>query len=238
MADEACRPEFHWIDGVPTLQFLENRLLRLDFEKDPRYHRRLRGKNELLAKAVGLKSGAQSATQPFHVWDLSLGLAEDAWTLARLGCQVRGFEREPLLFRLVSESLTLFRSQLATDSKLRPAAERLTVNHADAMTAIANLALLRDSRPEELPQVLYFDPMYAGATKSSALPRLEMQLLRAWLGEDEDQELVLAAALKIPGLRIVVKRAVKAPILIGPVSHSFYGEKVRYDMYQTRSLAT
>lgn len=218
-------PVFLDEDGAPALAFPDGRRLRLDFA-DPRYRRKLRGKNELLAKAVGIRT---LATAP-RVWDLSLGLAEDAWTLARLGCDLWGFERQPLLARLVEASLAAYRAGVEPGSHWDQSAARLHVHAVPAAEALR--ALREGTSPYPRPGVLYFDPMFDGTEKSSALPRLEMQLLRSWIGADEDQAEVLAQARAVPGMRVVVKRAIKAPPLGGAPTHAFAGEKVRYDMYQ------
>ncbi len=224
-------PSFAIEDGVPVLRFPDDRRLRLDFA-DSRYHRKLRGKNELLAKAVGIKT---LPTAP-RVWDLSLGLAEDAWTLARLGCDLWGFERQPLLAQLVEASLQEYRMRVEPGSHWDESAARLHVNAASARDVL--LALRDGTSAFPRPGALYFDPMYEGTGKSSALPRLEMQLLRGWVGTDDDQAEVLALARSIPGMRVVVKRAVKAPALGGAPTHAFVGEKVRYDMYQNTVTAS
>lgn len=235
LQSEVPLPELHDRESGPVLLFRipdqPPRELRLDMATDPRYFRKLRGKNELLAKAVGYKSNP-----PPRVWDLSLGLAEDAWTLARIGCPVHGFERVDLLFQLVKASFEKMRHELTAMSPLHAAAMRLSMSAGDATTILHELQKGNDPSGYGYPDVLYFDPMYAGVAKSSALPRLEMQLLRAWLGEDTDQKQVLALALQIPGMRVVVKRPARSVALCQPVTHAFYGEKVRYDMYQNTEV--
>lgn len=218
-------PKFEIVDDVPILIFEGDRRLRLDFE-DSRYRRKLRGKNELLAKAVGIKT---IPTAP-RVWDLSLGLAEDAWTLARLGCEVWGFERQPLLARLVESSLANYRRRVEPGSHWDESAARLHVVAQAAQQGLREWGSATAEVPR--PSVIYFDPMFEGTGKSSALPRLEMQLLRAWIGADEDQGEVFQMARALPGVRLVVKRAAKAPTMGEAPTHSFVGEKVRYDMYQ------
>jgi 16S rRNA (guanine1516-N2)-methyltransferase len=224
MANSAA-PVFQLTDSWPALVFADGRKLQLDFSSD-RYHRKLRGKNELLAKAVGIKT----LTSAPKVWDLTLGFAEDAWTLARLGCQVQGFERQPELAKLVAASLEKYAAGVESGSHWDASVKRLSVHAASAHQVLQNF--LDGTSHYPAPDVLYYDPMFAGTTKSSALPRLEMQLLRFWLGEDHDQAEVLHLARQIPGRRVVVKRAIKAPLLAEDCTHSFEGEKVRYDMYQ------
>lgn len=227
----------------PVLQFADGRVLSLDFLADSRYRRTLRGKNELLAKAVGYK-----ANPPPRVWDLSLGLAEDAWTLVRLGCQVTGFERNEFLAQLVAETHRSLLSAYSEATSQHQYLQRLRAFSGEAAQVLRYLLHqpIEESLQSELdrevslrgaPQVLYFDPMFAGTSKSSALPRLEMQLLRSLLGEDPDQADVLALARSVPGMRVVVKRPLKAAKLFEDVTHTFSGEKVRYDMYQNTEIA-
>lgn len=214
------QPELKFSEGLPQLVFPNGRELVADFATDPRYNRKLRGRSELIAKAVGLKPGTQ-----VRVWDLSVGLGEDAWTLARLGCEVWGFERQELLAQWLQLSFEKFKANLRPESELTLAAARLHLERGNALEVLKQKKFPR-------PDVIYFDPMYGGVSQKSALPRIEMQMMRAWLGEDQDQAEVLEAVLGSGcARRIVVKRPHRAPELRPGVSHRFEGEKVRYDMY-------
>lgn len=226
-ADPVIRPT----EDLPALLFPNGRELFANFAKDPRYNRKLRGKNELLAKAVGIKPGLLP-----RVWDMSLGLGEDAWTLARLGCEVVGFERERLLHEWLQTSFLSYRAGLEVGTSHFRTAQRLTMFNADSRDVLGQV-LGAETIYGLRPDVIYFDPMYSGVAKNSALPRIEMQLLRSWLGEDADPGEVLRFALEQKEVRIVVKRPHKAEPLSQGVTHAFEGEKVRYDMYSKREVS-
>lgn len=203
----------------PVLLFPEGRKLRIDFISDRvRYWRSLRGRQELIAKAVGF-SQKKSPT----VFDATLGLAEDAWTLARLGAQVIGCEREALLSTLLGKALERARA----NDKTREIAERLNFRQGEACAILPELAKMQRF------DAVFLDPMFP-ASKKTALPRLEMQLLRDWLSPDErDFAELFELALKASE-RVVVKRPLHAPLFRENPVHQFKGKSVRYDLYKAK----
>ncbi|WP_413290012.1 class I SAM-dependent methyltransferase [Bdellovibrio sp. HCB337] len=192
----------------------QERALEIDFLKDHlNYQRRgLRGKNELLAKALGYSKGVRK------VLDLSAGLGIDAVFMTQLGFQVTSVERSRLLFVLLDEALK--RSE-----ELQP---KLQFICADSFEYLQSQTSSRDI------EAIYFDPMYPHK-KKTALPKQEMVVFRELVGNDEDASRVLEEALKWPVSRVVVKRPLGAEELLPGVRHSFEGKVVRYDVYM-RSL--
>lgn len=166
------------------------------------------GKNQPLTKALGLAKGS------VDVADLSAGLGGDAFVLAHVGANVVAYERNPILYCMLVEALEYAK----TDEAVGVAAQRLNVAHGDARE------LLTEAR------VVYFDPMYP-EMDSSALPKKEMQILNALIGEDRDQKEVLKFALDKASDRVVVKRPRRAPPLIENPTQSFDTPTTRYDMY-------
>jgi len=187
--------------------------LHLDFIEDRvNYSRQSHlGKNELIAKAVGLSRGVQ------RVFDATLGLAEDAWFFLRLRVPVVGCERSPVVYLLLKDAVR--RARLVFPEL------PFHIHYADAK------AVLR-SHPDEFP-VVYMDPMFP-EKKKSALPRKEMRIFRKWVGDDGDITELFETAMEHATERVVVKRPNKAPDLADGVVHSFKGKTVRYDLYSPR----
>jgi len=192
------------------LEDKEGRALRIDFVNDHLNYQRkgIRGKNELLAKALGLSKGVRK------VLDLSAGLGIDAVFMTQLGFEVVAVERAKLVYVLLQEAL-----EKALDLQ-----SHLKFVNADAFEYLRTKQSLSDF------DAIYFDPMYPHK-KKSALPKQEMVLFRELVGNDEDASKVLSEALKWPVSRVVVKRPIGAEALLPGVRHSFEGKVVRYDIY-------
>ena len=176
--------------GVNGLQFsaavtsLQHELF-FDFDNDPSYARsNPRGKNDLLLKAIGYKN------QPLRVLDLTAGLLRDSIFMAQAGCQVTSLERNFLLYLCLTWGL------MKTNSST---VQNINLLHRSAEEFVKSQNLL----PYE---VIYYDPMYP-ESKSTALPKKEIQFLRDYIGEDRDRDdvlkLILASAVRS---RVVVKR--------------------------------
>lgn len=136
----------------------------IDF-KSPAYNRPLG--RELLAKAFGKNPGL--------IWDLTLGFAEDAWTLVRLGYHVRGMERDEWLYECVRSAY----AQWLESGLGLGLAGSLEVIHADSWVWL-------HEHPEIFLDSCYLDPMFFDETslkKISAQPRKPIQALRYWLSQ-------------------------------------------------------
>lgn len=74
----------------------------VDFLQGPLAHRRQHGggKNQLIAKAIGIKS-----KQKIAVLDVTAGLGRDAFVLSTLGCDVVMCERSPIIYALLRDGL-------------------------------------------------------------------------------------------------------------------------------------
>ncbi len=192
--------------------------LVLDFIHDKvNYLRPLpKGKNELIAKAIGIAKGLN------NVIDATAGLGMDAVVMARLGCQVRSVERSPEVFALLKDAYA--RALTEEDPAFKIWLTRLQFLHADSIQYLQALATA------DRPQVIYMDPMFP-EKKKSALPRKEMVLFRSLVGDDEDATELLKVALITAKERVVVKRPLKADPLLREPNHRFEGKSVRYDLY-------
>lgn len=194
-------------DGL-TLIDEELGKLHLDFMTSVDYIRKAhRGKNELIAKALGLSKGK------VKIFDATMGLAQDAWFLAQLGAEIEGCERSPVVYLLLADALQRAREPL------------LQIHYGDSIQWLR-------SHPTAYSSV-YIDPMFP-EKKKSALPRKEMRIFKKWVGEDLDATDLLKTALESTAERVVVKRPLRAEALAAGVIHSFEGQTVRYDLYSRR----
>jgi 16S rRNA (guanine1516-N2)-methyltransferase len=185
--------------------------LYLDFVGDRRRYQKTshRGKNELIAKALGRTSGVQV------VWDLTAGLCEDSLFLLQLGFEVHAVERNPIIAELAQDA----RSRALP---VRPEFEKFHLYCGEAEAFLKTI-------PSKAS--IYFDPMFSDPREKSALPRKEMQIFRDLVGKDPDAKELLQKILSLHSGRVVVKRPLKAEALREPVTHSFKGSSVRYDLY-------
>lgn len=203
----------HYSESEVIVRDQEGRKLEIDFDKNHLDYKRKghRGKNELLAKALGISKGVE------RVLDLSVGMGIDSVFLTQLGFKVEGVERSPVLYMLLSEAFERTQQDELKAYKL---------HFGDALSFLNNLK-------EPLFDAIYFDPMYPHK-KKSALPKQEMMVFRDLVGHDEDASQVLAKALSCQVKRVVVKRPLNAEVLLPGVQHSFEGKVVRYDTYMVR----
>lgn len=179
------------------------------------------GAGQLVAKAVGL----QKTRATLNVVDATAGLGQDAFVLASLGCRVTMFERNPIIHALLADGLA--RAALSADCAA--IVERMQLQGGSSINGLAQA-------PTEAADVIYLDPMFPHREKS-ALVKKEMQVFRTIVGDDEDSGDLLAAALAHARYRVVVKRARKAPAIVGPEPTTrIEGKSSRYDVYAIRAL--
>jgi 16S rRNA (guanine1516-N2)-methyltransferase len=222
----ADRPIYIFIvSGHPLslLQLASDSSLRLSADlADPSLnYRRLKGggRQQMLAKAVGLSASAQ-----LQVLDATAGLGRDAFILASLGARVRMVERVPEVRTLLESALSRAREQGPSPDFLRTI-QRLSLEPKDAITYMGALD------KEFQPDVVYLDPMFP-SRKKSALVKKEMRILHDLVGLDADRTELFEAAWQVGAPRIVVKRPRIAPALtdIKP-NHVFSGKRNRFDVY-------
>jgi len=177
--------------------------------------RQTTSRKEGIARAVGLKGGASLV-----VLDLTAGLGRDSFILASLGCTVRMVERSPVVASLLADGI----QRASKEPTLAEIMARISLIPGDS------LDILRTWQGER-PDVAYIDPMYPHRSKS-ALVKKEMRLIRLLVGDDEDSDALLAAALTVAGRRVVVKRPRLAPALAGPAPNlAINGTNSRFDVY-------
>jgi 16S rRNA (guanine1516-N2)-methyltransferase len=184
------------------------------------------GKGQMIAKAVGLRSGVYP-----QVFDATAGLGGDGFVLASLGCSVTLSERVPAVRALLADALARARTYGAEkDMGLVQVLDRMSLVEADSLDYMRGLCA------GDRPDVVYLDPMFPVRTKS-AMVKKEMRVFHSLVGTDPDADGLLTAALACARYRVVVKRPRIAPTLVGPEpNHVLEGKSNRYDIYTIQKL--
>jgi len=182
--------------------------------KESRYTRKLKGKNELLVKAIG------AMDKP--VLDVTAGLGEDAWTLARLGYQVLACEKNAFLGSCLQKA----HAEALKDPDWSAVAQRIQFKQTDSRD------YLKQNSSKDY--IFYLDPMFDFLSKPTALPRKEMQAMRILLqnaeGPEPEGEL-LDILLGRPQARVVMKNAkMNVKSKVRP-SYQVLGKSVKFDIY-------
>ena len=195
--------------------------IQVNFLSSQMEYRRIKGggRNQLIAKAVGLKSNVSPV-----VLDGTAGLGKDAFVLASLGCHVYMAERNPWVRLLLEDGLRRASIIAENNPDLKSILERLKLFGSDAIE-------LFESQHMESVGIIYLDPMFPHPEKR-ALVKKDMQILQFLVGEDEDAEDLLNSALSTKVERIVVKRPrTDQTIAAKQISYVLEGKRNRYDIY-------
>mgnify|MGYP000597291153 FL=1 len=209
-----------WSDGHLELRKLDEPKLGpvfVDFVEGAVAHRRKfgGGRGQSIAKAVGLKSGANPT-----VVDATAGLGRDAFVLASLGCQVTMLERHPVVAALLADGLQRAQQDAEIGEWMR---DRMSLRAGSALKNLQQLGFT--------PDVVYLDPMFPHRQKS-ALVKKEMRVFQSLVGPDLDADALLPAALAVAGKRVVVKRPDYAGYLNDKTpSMSIETKSNRFDVY-------
>jgi len=199
--------------------------LSINFSSGNYNHRRLfgGGKNQLIAKAVGLNKGFTP-----YVLDATAGLARDAFVLASLGCRITLLERSPIIGALLEDGL----SRAINNAEIKDIIQRMKLIPIDSQTYF----LPQHFQEIEKPDIIYLDPMYP-EKKGSAQVKKEMQFLHEVVGKDMDSYDLLEAAINLAQYRVVVKRPKTAGFLNNKKpSLQLSEKKQRYDIYIKQKL--
>ena len=181
------------------------------------------GTGQMIAKAVGL----QKTRQTLQVVDATAGLGQDAFVLASLGCRVTLFERSPVIHAILADGL----ARASINEQCADITGRMQLEAGDS------LDWLQASDADSVV-VVYLDPMFPHRDKS-ALVKKEMQVFRQVVGDDDDSDALLEAALTVARYRVVVKRPRKSEALSGPsVTTAVEGKSSRYDVYSLKAFPT
>ncbi|MBA2653714.1 MAG: class I SAM-dependent methyltransferase [Gammaproteobacteria bacterium] len=181
-----------------------------------------KGRNELIAKAIGLKGHFIP-----RIIDATAGLGNDALVMANLGCEVTLLERSPIIFALLEDGLKRAQTHLPN-----------WINNINLLCVDSIDFLNNELKHQRQVDVIYLDPMFPERTKS-ALVKKEMRILKSIVGEDEDAQALFRIAQRCAKKRVVVKRPRYAETLINESPSLIYkGKATRYDVYLSDTRKT
>lgn len=168
---------------------------------------------ELLVRAARIKN----APEPLTAIDATAGLGEDSLLLAAAGFHVRLYERNPVIYELLRD--TLRRASHAPE--LADIVARMQLFQADSIQAMQQL-----NAP---PDVILLDPMFP-ARQKSALVKKKLQVIQKLEIPCMDEKELLLAAIQARPQKLVIKRPPKGPYLadVKP-DYSLTGKAVRFD---------
>lgn len=191
-----------------VLQNAQGLCLDLSFHAGEYLYRQTTQSKEPLLHAIKIKQKL-----PQTVIDSTAGVLKDSLLMASRGINVIAYERHPLLFIMVQQSL-------------RDLAIHNPTLHARIHYQFGDSRLLCTEQPADL---VYLDPMFP-ESKKSAKTKKDMQFLQSVIGQDADACELLACALSSQP-RVVVKRPANAPCLLKKPNHQLQIKKIRYDIY-------
>lgn len=204
--DKSAEWQLNRIDDCYQLIHQEKKLsLSLDFRAGNYRHRNKNVGKEPLLNAIKIKGKL-----PKTLLDATPGVLKDSVMLASRGIRVTAVERNPLLFVMVRQALSLV--NLGID-----------YHFADSKALLPQLSA----------EIIYLDPMYP-TKKKSAQVKKDMQVLHDLVGADADAEKLLSIARQSQA-RVVVKRPSYADYL-GGESPNFSSQSqkrgaTRFDVY-------
>lgn len=204
--------QLHFDGEVYTIGNADKKLaMTLDFRAGNYQHRNKHPAKEPLIKAVKIKQKL-----PETLIDATPGVLKDALMLAGRGVKITAIERNPILYVMVRQALSVLDEHSSIDYHFGDAAKRLPAYEAP---------------------VIYLDPMYPpkNNNKKGAQVKKDMQILHHIVGDDADAEQLFNAA-RAKNARLVVKR----PGYAKPISDekpSFVSQTgaTRFDVYLPKS---
>lgn len=202
--------QFFYRDGqlaFKSLDFNDNEkpicsTIDLHYTKFMQQFKRVGHKREPFSKSLGSK-------RPKIITDATFGMGGDSMYFLAMGLNVTAYEREPLIF-------------LIHKLKIDWLSEH---NEAFGKVDLKLGSCLNTDNVE----LIYFDPMYSDHNEK-ALPGKNMRIFRSLVGSDADSE-EIARQLRSKCHRLVIKRPIKAPLLLPAPTNSFKGKSTRYDVY-------
>ena len=162
---------------------------------------------DLLCRALGY-----SGQENYKVLDTTVGFAKDALHLVARGVQVTGFERNPIVYELLQNSL-----EISNISK-----QQLSIHFGNSENLI--------NQHSEVFESAYIDPMFEDLKKKSA-PKKNLAFLRAAVDSSTDVRRVIECCWQAEIKRVVVKRPLNSENLYGKPNIVYRGKMIRYDVY-------
>jgi 16S rRNA (guanine1516-N2)-methyltransferase len=202
-----------WIDGQYWLHSDDPKenpvsvMIDRELERHLSYFKKSSIHKEILARALGIKSGVRP-----KVLDLTGGFLGDTLLMLSFGCEVTTLERHPVVSFLIKSALA---------NSQHPLLANLNYIASDAETYL---------RAHSSQEVIFFDPMFEDANEKT-LPKKEMRIFRSVVGKDLDAKDVWALGLSCRPKRLVVKRPRLSVALGNTPDILFEGKATRYDVY-------
>ncbi len=197
----------------------------IDFLSTARQHRRQFGGQETLVRACGIKKNKE----PLTIVDATAGWGKDAFVLACAGTRVILIERHPLLAALLEDALKRFYAHPTLSKNVH-----ISLHHDDAEYFLQRRLL---TVLQELPDVIYWDPMHPERHKSAQVKK-EMALLQQWAQPELHPESLIRLSLPYVKDRVVLKWPRKAPLLDCLKPSFVYEEKtVRFEVFKKMNTA-
>ncbi|MBE6038435.1 MAG: SAM-dependent methyltransferase [Anaerofustis stercorihominis] len=171
--------------------------------------------SELLVRAAKIKNH----NGPLTAIDATAGMGDDSFLLAAAGFNVKMYERNPVIYELLYDSLLRAREIPG----LRETVLRMEVHNEDSISAMRNI--------NEHIDVVLLDPMFPERQKSS-LVKKKLQLIQSLENPCDDENELFLAAVGVKPKKLVIKRPPKGGYLAGiKPDHSLSGKAVRYDCF-------
>ena len=146
--------------------------------------------------------------------DITAGWAKEAFLLLQLGCQVTAIESNPFVFYLVQENLEYHKIDL----------KQFQIKLDNSLNYLRSL-----KNPNDYPDIIFMDPMFAGRKKS--LSKKPLRILKEIVGETSGKQALFNLALRKAKKRIVVKRHKLEQSMGKKLLSSFKGRSVCYDVF-------
>lgn len=168
---------------------------------------------ELLVRAAKIREPENI----LNAVDATAGMGEDSFLLAAAGFHVRLYERNPMIFELLSDALR----RALEIPELAETAGRMQIFHEDSISAMKELPFI--------PDVILLDPMFPERQKSSLVKKKLQVIQKLEMPCTDEKELILAAMQAKPK-KLIIKRPPKGAYLAGiKPDFSNSGKAVRFD---------
>jgi 16S rRNA (guanine1516-N2)-methyltransferase len=188
-----------------------------DFPSKLSYHasRQYNLKKEILAKAIGI-----TQQNKVRVIDGSVGTGKDTMLLLSFGAEIRGIERNPIVYLLLKDAF--HQTLKGRDAKFLTEMFTIELNESHKI----------DLTDHDEQSVFYFDPMFK-KMRNKSKSKKEMEIFKYMVGSDDDYREVLEWSMKQKFSRVVLKRSIHEEKYMKPTA-SYEGNTVRYDMYSIK----
>ncbi|MBR5228536.1 MAG: class I SAM-dependent methyltransferase [Firmicutes bacterium] len=208
----------------------EDQVMRGDYTKMINRVKQHAINKELLAKVAKIKG-----EEDLVAVDATAGLGEDSLLLAAAGFKVIMFERNPVIYQLLCDTI----QRAAEIPELTDIVACMYPHNMDSMEAMKimaegdadTIAQVFGGLLSKMPDVILLDPMFPERQKS-ALVKKKLQMIQKLEIPCTDEMELLKTAMEVKPKKLVIKRPPKGPYLAGiKPDHSLQGKAVRFDCF-------